>query len=129
MFKLVIYTIYKAIINKKEISRVALCDSVENVTDISGLVVCKKNIKVLALDFDGVLAPHGYNEPVQSVNRWLAKMINNAYLKSIYIYSNKPTESRKLFFEENYPDIKYLYNVLPKPYPNGLCDITTVRNS
>lgn len=122
-----IYTICKTIIHRNELSRTALCESVELITDINDLILSRKKIRVLALDFDGVLAPHGYHEPVLAVKQWLDSVIRKGSLKRIYIYSNRPTESRKQYFKIHYPEVKFISKVRKKPYPDGLYKIAELE--
>lgn len=122
-----IYSIYNAIIYRNELSRVVLRESLESITDINKLVLSRKQIRILALDFDGVLAPNSYDEPVLAAKQWLDSIIGKGYLKCIYIYSNKPIESRKQYFETHYPEIKFISKVRKKPYPDGLYEIARLE--
>jgi uncharacterized protein len=122
-----IYSICNAIIHRDELYRVAFYESIECVTDMNDFVLSRKQIMVLALDFDGVLAPRGYHEPVFAVKQWLDSVINKGRFKRIYIYSNGPTESRKRYFEIHYPEVKFLSKVRKKPYPDGLYEIAELE--
>jgi uncharacterized protein len=92
-------------------------------SDMNPEVDFKEYIKVLALDFDGVLAPHGYPEPSGAMKLWLDKAHESGRFGRIYVYSNKPSESRKRYFQENYPEFSFVSNVRKKPYPDGLFKI------
>lgn len=127
MFVRTTYSICKAIIHRNELSRRASCESVEFITDINSLMLSNKQIKVLALDFDGVLAPHGYHEPIPAVKQWLGVVIRKGLFKRIYIYSNKPIETRKKYFAINFPEVKFTSEYRKKPYPDGLYEISRLE--
>ena len=91
-------------------------DSIHSVLQISN----SKSDTVLALDFDGVLAPHGYPKPVDAATAWIKDLVTSGRYKRVYIYSNKPTDARKLFFAELSPEIRFVNNQRKKPYPDGL---------
>ena len=77
-------------------------------------------ITALALDFDGVLAPHGFPAPLPEAQEWLARCSEVFGADRIFILSNKPTEARKAWFMENFPELRFISGVRKKPYPDGL---------
>ena len=77
-------------------------------------------ITALALDFDGVLAPHGFSAPLPQAQEWLARCSEVFGPDRIFILSNKPTEARKAWFRDNFPEIRFISGVRKKPYPDGL---------
>jgi len=77
-------------------------------------------INALALDFDGVLAPHGFSEPLPEAREWLVRCSAVFGADRIFILSNKPTEARKTWFRDNFPAIRFISGVRKKPYPDGL---------
>jgi hypothetical protein len=77
-------------------------------------------ITALALDFDGVLAPHGFSAPLPEVKEWLARCSEVFGADRIFILSNKPTEARKAWFRDNFPEFRFISGVRKKPYPDGL---------
>jgi predicted HAD superfamily phosphohydrolase YqeG len=83
----------------------------------------KQGIRVLALDFDGVLAPHGRNEPLPETARWLKACCSCFGEQNIYILSNKPTPARSDWFTCHFPGIRFISGVRKKPYPDGLLQI------
>jgi len=91
-------------------------DSIDNVQQIPN----PKPNSVLALDFDGVLAPHGYPKPVDETASWLTELVASGRYRRVYIYSNKPTDARKLFFAQLSSEIRFVSNQRKKPYPDGL---------
>ena len=76
--------------------------------------------KVLVLDFDGVLSPHGAITPLPEVTTWLKQLVKQFPQKQIYILSNKPLPQRKAWFEEHFPLIHFVSGIRKKPYPDGL---------
>jgi len=77
-------------------------------------------IAALALDFDGVLAPHGFSAPLPEAWEWLARCSAVFGADRIFILSNKPTEARKAWFRDHFPEIRFISGVRKKPYPDGL---------
>lgn len=86
--------------------------------DPARLMAC--GIEALALDFDGVLAPHGFPAPLPEAQEWLARCCEVFGAERIFILSNKPTEARKVWFRDNFPGIRFISGVRKKPYPDGL---------
>lgn len=77
-------------------------------------------ITTLALDFDGVLAPHGFDAPLPEVREWLCRCVATFGEHGIFILSNKPTVERQVWFSENFPCIRFISGVRKKPLPDGL---------
>ncbi|BCS55134.1 YqeG family HAD IIIA-type phosphatase [Geobacter sp. SVR] len=80
-------------------------------------------ITTLALDFDGVLSPHGCAEPLPAVCEWLSRCIAAFGEERIFILSNKPTEERRRWFAEHFPLMRFISGVRKKPFPDGLLKI------
>lgn len=83
----------------------------------------KSGTTVLALDFDGVLAPHGRGEPIPEASTWLATCCSCFGEDYIYILSNKPTAERRDWFTTHFPGIRFISGVRKKPYPDGLLQV------
>jgi len=77
-------------------------------------------ITVLALDFDGVLAPHGDPVPLPEAVSWMKRCAVIFGGDRIFILSNKPTDGRRRWFAENFPAVRFISGVRKKPYPDGL---------
>jgi predicted HAD superfamily phosphohydrolase YqeG len=77
-------------------------------------------IAALALDFDGVLASHGFTTPFPQAFAWIQRCQIVFGGDRIFILSNKPTALRKKWFAENFPAIRFISGVRKKPYPDGL---------
>ena len=80
----------------------------------------QQGVKVLVLDFDGVLAAHGELQPVEELRHWLLECANVFGGEQIFVLSNKPLPSRIDYFNHHYPGIRYITEVKKKPYPDGL---------
>jgi predicted HAD superfamily phosphohydrolase YqeG len=77
-------------------------------------------VEVLALDFDGVLAPHGFPAPIPPAQEWLRQCVAIFGEENIFILSNKPTHERREWFESHFPAIRFISGVRKKPHPDGL---------
>lgn len=97
-------------------------NSLNNIAAISLEYLNQRNIQILVLDFDGVLASHGEDVPCKTAEDFLDK-VYSIFHKNIFILSNKPTETRKKYFNKNYPDISFIKAGKKKPYPDGLNQI------
>ena len=105
----------KAIAQKKH--------QVENVTHLKAEKLKKWGIQYIALDFDGVLAPHGQPLPDQPIFDWLDTLCQQYGQHNIFILSNKPTTQRAEYFSHHFPHIRFIDGVAKKPYPDGLIKI------
>lgn len=77
-------------------------------------------IEVLALDFDGVLSPHGCAAPIPPAEEWLNRCVGVFGGDRLFILSNKPTPERKQWFDRHFPAIRFISGVRKKPFPDGL---------
>ena len=75
---------------------------------------------MLALDFDGVLSPHGFPAPIPEAQEWLYRCAALFGAANIFILSNKPTDERRRWFAEHCPGISFISGVRKKPFPDGL---------
>ena len=85
-----VFTIIKSLTHRRELQRLLGTAGCEQVTRITPHRLDAENIAVLVLDFDGVLAPHGYDEPLPEVIAWLKECSGVPHIKRIYIMSNNP---------------------------------------
>ncbi|MDF2529993.1 MAG: family hydrolase [Gammaproteobacteria bacterium] len=90
------------------------------IVDINLDILQKQGIKVIVLDFDGVLAPHGAKQPLPEVKPWLDNCVASFGVDNIYILSNKPLLVREQYFRQMYPGIHWIDGVRKKPYPDGM---------
>ncbi|MCX7123807.1 MAG: HAD hydrolase-like protein [Gammaproteobacteria bacterium] len=98
-------------------------DQLNQVSSLTATDLNNMQIKALALDFDGVLAPHGDIAPLTAIELWL-KNLSNDWKGQIFILSNKPFQEREHYFKTYFPEIQFIKNVAKKPYPDGLNKIT-----
>ena len=80
----------------------------------------KDGIRALALDFDGVLSPHGFPAPLPEAKEWLTRCAAVFGGDRIFILSNKPTNERRRWFGEHFPESRFISGVRKKPFPDGL---------
>lgn len=100
-----------------------LLDSTSPTMNILGIDLEQLQISgvtVMALDFDGVLAPHGDPTPLPQAVEWMKSCQELFGGDHIFILSNKPTNERRAWFAENFPAIRFISGVRKKPYPDGL---------
>ncbi|MDD2501927.1 MAG: hypothetical protein PHN92_14065 [Geobacter sp.] len=79
-----------------------------------------EGIQALALDFDGVLASHGADQPLPEVADWLQRAVQVFGAEKICILSNRPFGPRVDWFAVHFPGIRFVSGVRKKPYPDGL---------
>lgn len=79
-----------------------------------------EGISTLALDFDGVLAPHGADKPLPEVENWLRGAVELFGEGQIFILSNHPFGSRLDWFKVHFPGVCFVGGVRKKPYPDGI---------
>jgi uncharacterized protein len=83
-------------------------------------VLHSSGITALALDFDGVLAGHGFPAPFPEAVAWMKRCETVFGGDRIFILSNKPTDKRREWFAEQFPAFRFISDVRKKPYPDGL---------
>jgi predicted HAD superfamily phosphohydrolase YqeG len=118
-----IYTITKGLARRRELRRALLETGCGHVTQLSGERLAAEGCLILVLDFDGVLAPHGFGEPLPEVIAWLDRCVRFPGLRRVYVLSNKPSPAREAFFRRMYPVVRFVRDVRKKPYPDGLAGI------
>lgn len=79
-----------------------------------------RGIRALALDFDGVLAPHGADQPLPVMVAWLQQATKVFGEERVVILSNRPVGPRVVWFAEQFPGVRFISGVRKKPYPDGL---------
>lgn len=88
----------------------------------------ESGISVLALDFDGVLAPHGSPVPLPQALEWMERCAALFGEANIFILSNRPTEERRQWFQSRFPAMRFVSGVRKKPFPDGLERISRLAN-
>jgi len=94
--------------------------TIASILELEPRQLAADKIKVLALDFDGVLASHGSALPLPEAILWLQSCQELFGEERIFILSNKPTDERSRWFAETFPAIRFIAGVRKKPYPDGL---------
>ena len=92
-----------------------------NIVSIDWKNLYESGIRVVVLDFDGVLAADKQKELYEGVDVVL-KTIENVFANHVYIFSNQPTPQRQAYFAEHFPKIQFLV-AKKKPYPDGLLSV------
>jgi len=83
----------------------------------------QQGIKILVLDFDGVLAAHGDILPTRECRTWLQQCVEIFGASQIFILSNKPLPCRMAYFATDFAGVRCISEVRKKPYPDGLQQI------
>lgn len=97
--------------------------SIETIADLNPEYIIDNKIGALALDFDGVLAPHGNLELLPEAKSWLDKILAELTECRVFILSNNPYPKRQEYFKHNYPQIHFVVAKRKKPYPDGIEEI------
>ena len=91
-----------------------------NILQLAPEELLKEGVLVLALDYDGVLAPHGADCPLPEVEEWLEKAVEQFSEERIFILSNRPIGPRVDWFRAKFSGIRFISGVRKKPYIDGL---------
>lgn len=107
--------------HRSELSRLLMETSLEaSIFSMDPENLKAQGIAALALDFDGVLAGHGFPYPIPEAVDWIKSCEVVFGGENIFILSNKPTDERREWFEINFPSIRLISGVRKKPFPDGL---------
>jgi len=90
------------------------------ISQLSPASLKQHGIKVLALDFDGVLSAHGAAQPLEALFAWLQECVEVFGVDRVFILSNKPMPVRIAFFAAHFQGLQMISGVRKKPYPDGL---------
>lgn len=124
-----LYTVKQAWKYRKDIRAMRAPQyQVMSVTEVTAERLALLGVRYLALDFDGVLAPHGDAVPTQAVVQWLQSMVAHLGAESVFILSNKPTAERAKYFATHFAGVRFIGGVRKKPYPDGLLKIQNLLN-
>jgi uncharacterized protein len=122
----VIYTFRMSFRYRFNLAIIMRESTLEHPWDISFRQLRSIGIKVIVLDFDGVLAPHGDNRPIKLILDWLDNGIDLIGGENVFVLSNNPTLARVEFFGKRFPNVRWVTGFLPKPYPDGLVQIISL---
>lgn len=92
----------------------------QTLLDLAPELVGQQKKLVFALDFDGVLAPHGSDRPLPEVESWLRKVVAICGPDRVFILSNRPVGPRVDWFNDQLPGVRFIGGVRKKPYCDGL---------
>lgn len=109
------YSLYHAMFYRRHLATVSTAQTVCNI-DIPFLK--SQGIKIIVLDFDGVLAAHGETLPHLEAEQWLINCITTFGKEQVFILSNNPFQARQDYIEKL--GIKFITCAKKKPYPDGL---------
>lgn len=93
----------------------------ETILSIDWQALWQSGIRVIVLDFDGVLAADKQKQLYEGVSAVL-NTIQTVFSDHVYIFSNQPTPQRQAYFAEHFPKIQFLV-AKQKPYPDGLLSV------
>ena len=92
----------------------------QRVTDLTPDYLHQHHVKLLALDFDGVLSHHGSISPAPAVLDWLRTLGAAFPLDQICIYSNNVFDERVAYMKSQFPEIDFIFYQKKKPCPDDL---------
>lgn len=98
-----------------------------SVMELKPSTLKSRGIRILALDFDGVLASHGETLVEKEIQPWLQDCLTVFGHGNLFILSNKPTEARLQYFNQFFPGIIFVKAKRKKPYPDGLLEILALK--
>lgn len=118
MLKRVSFALKKAMLHQQQLKNLPYAPTI---AAIDWQSLYQAGIRVVVLDFDGVLAADKKNQLQASVHAVLA-MVQTIFGEHIYILSNQPTQQRQDYFAKHFPRIQFLV-AKQKPYPDGLLTV------
>ncbi len=126
-FKRIIFTLQQLRHYHKALAKIErVTPQHQQLHQLSPETLKQQGVRVLILDFDGVLAAHGELQPTKELHPWLHSAIQQFGSENIFVLSNKPLPSRIAYFEEHFSGVRYISAVKKKPYPDGLEKIITL---
>ena len=129
MIKRILYAIRQGWAYRKSLKRFLSQPQLqlERLEHLTQDVIEAANIAVVALDFDGVLAPHDADEPSMEAQQWLQRLSIWIGEQRIAILTNKAKPERLRYFQQHFPGIQVVTGVAKKPYPDGIWEIANYR--
>jgi predicted HAD superfamily phosphohydrolase YqeG len=129
MIKRIAYALKMTFIYRHKLTNIYCHSKKYNcILDLNVDNLSKLKIKILVLDFDGVLASHGEEQPNTQVKVWLDNCVETLGVENIFILSNNPLKNRVAYFAKNYKGLVFINSLYKKPYPNGLKKIINLSN-
>ena len=118
MIERALFSIKEGIQHRKELQSLPYA---ENITSIDWQDLYDSGIRVIVLDFDGVLAADKQQALHEDVSEVLSA-VQTLFGDHVYIFSNQPTPQRQAYFAQHFPKIQFLI-AKQKPYPDGLLSV------
>lgn len=131
MLKRILYALSMAWRYRKMLSAYK-CNSALQTSDIlalNPLFLKEKGIKILILDFDGVLAAHGEIVLSPAIISWINSCIQVLGEGKIFVLSNKATTTRAEYFARTFKGVKWIFPTRKKPYPDGILQILQLTHT
>lgn len=122
MIERLIFSIKEAIKHKKDLKALPYA---KNIISIDWQKLYESGIRVVVLDFDGVLAADKQEQLHPGVDVILNTILR-IFGDHVYIFSNQPTLQRKEYFAKYFPRIQFLI-AKKKPYPDGLNEVVRLE--
>lgn len=94
----------------------------QQLIDITSERMTSFGVKLIALDFDGVLAAHGEVQIRPEVRVWMEQI---AF--PMVVLSNKPNAERIEQLKKQFPGVEFIQGFRKKPYPDGLLSLIAAR--
>ncbi len=118
MLSRLFYSLHHAFAHRRCLAAVS---TARTLCDIELYSLKNQDIKIIVLDFDGVLAAHGETFPHPHAEQWLKKCISIFGKDQVFILSNNPFVDRQRYFEKL--GVGFITGFKKKPYPDGLKQI------
>jgi predicted HAD superfamily phosphohydrolase YqeG len=97
------------------------------VTELNPIALKSEGVRLMILDFDGVLAAFGETVLAPAIKAWVAQCVSVFGAGNILILTNRPTEDRQCYFDEQLPGVKLFWAAKKKPYPDGILAIINLK--
>jgi HAD superfamily phosphatase (TIGR01668 family) len=122
MLRRILYALAQARQQRSALRRVnhEPSQQVASILQLDYTAAYQRGIRVLALDFDGVLAAHGNIMPLPELTPWLQACVAQFGAGRVCILSNNPIPARVEYFNQHCPGIEYIKSPRKKPYPDGV---------
>lgn len=96
--------------------------------DVCPATLKAEGVRLLVLDFDGVLAADRALSPLPAMRDWLQRCLEHFPIENIIILSNQPHPARLARIATEFPGLRCITGVRKKPYPDGLLSILQQSN-
>ncbi len=87
----------------------------------------QEGVKLMILDFDGVLAAFGETIISPPIENWVIRCRDIFGFGNIFILTNRPTQERQQYLSERLPGVEFFWASRKKPYPDGILSIMHLK--